>query len=102
MRLTSRALSRTWVVLAAAMLTAVPAATPAVAAGPARPGPLPHAVGGYLPSPVRTPARSTLGGASASEVLPASVDLREYAPAVSDQGQIGACVAWTIGYSIMG
>ena len=102
MRLLSRALTRSWVVLAAAAVTAFPAATPAVAAVAAPRGPLPHAVGGYLPGPVRTPAKVALGGVSASEVLPASVDLREYAPAVGDQGQIGACVAWTIGYSIMG
>jgi hypothetical protein len=102
MRLMSRALNRSWLVLAAAVVTALPAATPAVAAVPAPSSALPHAVGGYLPSPVRTPATSALGGASASEVLPASIDLRQYAPAVGDQGQIGACVAWTIAYSIMG
>src|SRR5687768_10800377 len=99
MRLTSRALTRSWLVLAAVVVTALPAATPAVAAAPVNPGPLPHFVGGYVPSTVRTPVRAQ---ASASEVLPASVDLRPYAPAVGDQGQIGACVAWSIGYSIMG
>jgi hypothetical protein len=34
--------------------------------------------------------------------LPASVDLRASAPAVGDQGQVSSCVAWTVGYSIMG
>ena len=101
MRLKSRALNRTWLVFAAIVVTALPAA-PAVAATPATPAALPHAVGGYQPSPVRTSAGSTLGGASANEVFPASVDLRPYAPAVGNQGQIGACVAWTIAYSIMG
>jgi len=102
MRLKSRALNRTWLVFAAVVVTALPAATPAVAATPATPAALPHAVGGYQPSPVRTSAGSTLGGASANEVLPASIDLRPYAPTVGNQGQIGACVAWTIAYSIMG
>ncbi len=101
MRPTSRALT-SWLVLAAAVVTALPAATAAVAAGPAAPTSLPHAVGGYVPGSVRTPAKSTLGDAAASEVLPAGVDLRPYAPPVGDQGQIGACVAWTIAYSIMG
>jgi hypothetical protein len=95
MRLKSRALTRSWLVLTAAFVTVLPAATPALASDKK----LPHAVGGYVPGATRTPAKAQ---ASASEVLPASVDLREYAPAVSDQGQIGACVAWTIGYSIMG
>jgi hypothetical protein len=34
--------------------------------------------------------------------LPASVDLRANAPAVGDQGQVGSCVAWSIGYSLSG
>lgn len=83
--------------LAAVVLTALPvsiAATPAQAATA-----LPHAVGGLLTTGGRKVASA---GIRAQEVLPASVDLREYAPAVSDQGQIGACVAWSIGYSIMG
>ncbi len=102
MRPTPRALTRSWLVLAAVVVTVLPTTTPAVAAAATPSGRLPHAVGGYLPGSVRTSASATLGGASASEVYPASVDLREYAPAVSDQGQIGACVTWTIGYSIMG
>ncbi|MFI7544341.1 IPT/TIG domain-containing protein [Actinoplanes sp. NPDC049599] len=92
-------MTRSWLVFAAVVVTALPAASPAVAAVPVKAGPLPHAVGGYVPSSFRTPARAQ---ASASEVLPASVDLRQYAPSPGDQGQIGACVAWTIAYSIMG
>jgi hypothetical protein len=61
---------------------------------------LPHPVGGLAPSAGRTVAKPAAAGAM--DVLPESVDLRQYAPAVSDQGQIGACVAWSIGYSIMG
>jgi hypothetical protein len=101
MRLSSRVLARSWLVLAAAVLTALPVAAPAVAATPSTAGSLPHPVGGYVASPVRVLAKSSLR-LRANEVLPSSVDLRQYAPAVGDQGQIGACVAWTIGYSIMG
>lgn len=101
MRLSTRVLARSWVVLAAAALTALPVAAPAVAATPSTARPLPHPVGGYVAGPGRTVPKAHLG-LRANEVLPASVDLMQYAPAVSDQGQIGACVAWTIGYSIMG
>ncbi|GAA2542823.1 hypothetical protein GCM10010435_08270 [Winogradskya consettensis] len=100
MRLTPHALNRSRLVLAAAVLTALPALLPALPAEAAtRTRTYPHAVGDLLPGPGRTVARV---GLRAQEVLPASVDLREYAPAVGDQGQIGACVAWSIGYSIMG
>nr|BFE68839.1 hypothetical protein GCM10020092_021400 [Actinoplanes digitatis] len=102
MRLKPRALTRGWLALATAVVAALPAATPAVAAAPSTPAALPHAVGGYLPSPVLTSAKTKLGDASAFEVLPDAVDLRQYAPPAGDQGQIGSCVAWTIGYSIMG
>jgi len=102
MRLTSRPLTRGWLMLATAVMAALPATIPAAAAAsPSRPPVLPHAVGGLLPSPVRTPAR-VRGGARALEVLPTSVDLRSSAPPVGDQGQVGSCVAWSIGYSIMG
>jgi len=100
MRHTPRVTARRWLVLAVAVLITLPAATPALAA-PTAPAALPHAVGGFIPSKVPTSAKSTLG-AHVTEDLPASVDLREFAPAVGNQGQIGACVAWTIGYSIMG
>ncbi|MFI5930956.1 IPT/TIG domain-containing protein [Actinoplanes sp. NPDC051494] len=102
MRLTPRALTRSRLLLAAVVMTVLPVALPAAAvqAAPPRTKSYPHAVGGLLPSTGRTVARST--GVRALEVLPAGVDLREYAPAVGDQGQIGACVAWSIGYSIMG
>ena len=100
MRHTPRVTARRWLVLAVAVLTMLPAATPAVAA-PTTPAALPHPVGGFIPSKVPVSATSTLG-AHTAEDLPASVDLREDAPAPGDQGQIGACVAWTIGYSIMG
>ncbi|MEV6595543.1 IPT/TIG domain-containing protein [Actinoplanes sp. NPDC051346] len=102
MRSKARALYRGWLVVAAAVLAAAPATitvTPASAAS--RGGPVSHAVGGLLVSPTRIPAQ-VLGGAQAFEALPASVDLRKYAPAPGSQGQVGSCVAWSIGYSIMG
>ncbi|MFI5491332.1 IPT/TIG domain-containing protein [Actinoplanes sp. NPDC051859] len=102
MRLMSRARYRGWLMVAAAALTAAPVtltATPASAAPST--GKLPHAVGGLITSATRTPARVP-GGVQAFDVVPDSVDLRQYAPAVGDQGQISSCVAWTIGYSIMG
>lgn len=61
---------------------------------------LPHAVGGYVQSPVLKKARTS--DASATAELPATVDLRPYAPSPGDQGQVGACVSWTIAYQIMG
>ncbi|MFG1610546.1 IPT/TIG domain-containing protein [Actinoplanes sp. NPDC049265] len=59
-------------------------------------------MGGYVAPPTRLNARPGSLGAGAYDQLPASVDLRSYAPAVGDQGSIGACVAWTLSRSIMG
>jgi hypothetical protein len=61
----------------------------------------PH-LGGYVSSGTRLSAKPGSLGAGAYDQLPASVDLRQYAPPVGDQGSIGACVAWTISHSIMG
>jgi hypothetical protein len=61
----------------------------------------PH-VGGYVANATRYVARPGSLGANADDQVPASVDLRSYAPAVGDQGSIGACVAWTISHNIMG
>ncbi|WP_306205035.1 IPT/TIG domain-containing protein [Actinoplanes sp. RD1] len=83
--------------LAAAVLVALPAALPAPALAAPANKPLPHTVGGYVPAAGRTVPK-----VRALDVLPDSVDLRADAPAPGDQGQIGACVAWTVGYSIMG
>jgi hypothetical protein len=73
------------------------------AAQAAVPSALPHPAGGYLPSAGRVEAkvRGSLGPHTA-DALPDSVDLRANAPAVGDQQQVSACVAWTLGYSIMG
>ncbi|HKT00121.1 MAG TPA: IPT/TIG domain-containing protein [Rugosimonospora sp.] len=66
----------------------------------ARPGPLPHNVGGVVVSGPRISA--ALQHAFRPRVLPDSVDLRSHMPAVGDQGQIGSCVAWTIAHGMMG
>jgi len=58
-----------------------------------------YAVGGYVPSPGRVKAHPK---ARTLDVLPASVDLRQYAPAVGNQGSIGSCVSWSIAHAIMG
>ena len=42
------------------------------------------------------PAVTSLAG------LPSSVDLRQYAVAVGDQGAIGSCVTWAIDYAMLG
>src|SRR5690242_5004456 len=79
--------------------TGVAAAAPAFAAAPA---PVPqHRAGGALPSNARVAAGSRMG-ASALDVVPASASLRASMPPVGDQGQISSCVAWTIGYALMG
>ena len=93
------------VALAMAVTTAAPAA---LAAAPTGTAATPYFVGGYVPSGHVVTAASQLrsagayAGAYAEEFLPDSVDLRANAPAVGNQGSIGACVAWTIGYSLMG
>ncbi|SDY15355.1 IPT/TIG domain-containing protein [Micromonospora pattaloongensis] len=92
-----RRLTSPLVALLAVIAVTVPA-TAAVAA----PAPLPHVVGGYIPSGGRILAGADQAGVYASTTLPASVDLRQYAPPVGDQGQVGSCVAWTIAHGIMG
>lgn len=61
----------------------------------------PHA-GGYVANAKRYVARPGSLGANADDQVPAAADLRAFAPAVGDQGSIGACVAWTIAHNIMG
>jgi hypothetical protein len=104
MRLSPHALARSCAVLAAAVLTVVPGSV-AVAAAKPRPVTdprLPHVAGGFLPSAARVVPKTARLGVRANEVLPTSVDLRQYAPPPGDQGQVGSCVAWTIAYGIMG
>lgn len=54
--------------------------------------------GGYIANEKRYVANPT----AHSSAVPNSVDLRNYAPAVGDQGSVGQCVAWTITRNIMG
>jgi len=82
----------------AAVASMVPAGTAMAAPRPATTT-TPHYATGASVSPVRVPARLRT---SANEVLPTSVDLRTGAPPVGDQGYVGSCVAWSIGYSLSG
>ncbi|MDR7273896.1 IPT/TIG domain-containing protein [Catenuloplanes atrovinosus] len=97
MRITRRALISSAAALLAVAVGVTAGPVPAsAAAGVTR---LPHPVGGYVQSPQLKKAEAR---ASAVTDLPASVDLRPYAPAPGDQGQVGSCVSWSIAYSIMG
>jgi hypothetical protein len=105
MRQNTLAFARGWIALSVAVLTVLPAG--AAAAATASPGPAPtqapHVTGGYIAGTTRVAAKTpTFGGARASAVLPDAVDLRSWAPPIGDQGQVGSCVAWSIGYGIMG
>jgi hypothetical protein len=52
---------------------------------------------------VSHPVTAAIGGGSLhAAVLPASVDLRANVPAVQNQGAIGDCTAWAIGYYSIG
>ncbi|GGK17271.1 hypothetical protein GCM10010124_07280 [Pilimelia terevasa] len=98
-----RPLYRLTIGLFAAVVLA-PLAPVAASAAPATPrAKTPAAapkVGGYVKTVGRVAARKPSG--KASEVLPDSVDLRQWAPAIGNQGQIGSCVSWSIAHQIMG
>ena len=55
---------------------------------------------GLLPLPGRLAASSTIPRVPFT--LPASVDLSSNAPTIGDQGQVGSCATWAIGYGILG
>ena len=61
----------------------------------------PHGMGALAPT-VRVNATAPHGKTGVSGALPDSVDLTAYASPVGDQGQVGSCVAWAIGYDMMG
>jgi Papain family cysteine protease/IPT/TIG domain len=84
-----------WVTVTAAAAAVLPVG-PAAAAGTEISAV--HPVGA-LPTAVKIPARIRIG---VSAHLPTSVDLRAGAPPVGDQGNVGSCVAWSIGYSLTG
>jgi hypothetical protein len=103
MRPKSHAFARSWIALSVAVLTVLPAGAAAAATPTPARNSFPHVVGGYVAGKTRVAAKvRTYGGAYASAVVPDSVDLREYAPPVGDQGQIGSCVAWSIAHGLMG
>ena len=58
------------------------------------------------PSPVAAVASAarpaSIAVAAAATPLPASVDLTPWAVPAGDQGQIGSCASWTVGYTISG
>jgi hypothetical protein len=83
------------VAVAAAAAVALPVAPAFAAAGTAAKA---HPLGAVKPT-VKVAARVKL---RAQDALPVSVDLRSNAPVVGDQGQVGSCVAWSIGYSLSG
>jgi hypothetical protein len=58
-----------------------------------------HGLGARIPAGRLAPraARS-----AALAVLPAGVDLRRYAVAPGNQGQVGSCVTWAIDYAMLG
>src|SRR3954471_4672994 len=58
---------------------------------------------GAIPPTTRVKASAFLAGAGRLRMaLPTSVDLSQNAPAIGDQGQVGSCAPWAIGYGILG
>src|SRR3954449_6444863 len=58
---------------------------------------------GAIPPSVRVEASAFLASQGRLRMaLPTSVDLSQNAPAIGDQGQVGSCAPWAIGYGILG
>src|SRR4051812_11565322 len=58
---------------------------------------------GAIPPATRVEASAFLAGSGRLRMaLPTSVDLSQNAPAIGDQGQVGSCAPWAIGYGILG
>jgi hypothetical protein len=57
-----------------------------------------HGLGARKPTERLAPR----AGVFALDVLPASVNLRQWAVAPGNQGQVGSCVAWAIDYGMLG
>jgi len=55
-----------------------------------------HGMGAAPPTRTVTPTRSV------RPHVPSSVDLSAYAPSPGNQGAVGSCVTWAIGYGLMG
>src|SRR3954454_2809830 len=58
---------------------------------------------GAIPPSVRVEASALLPSSGRLRMaLPTSVDLSQNAPAIGDQGPVGSCAPWAIGYGILG
>jgi hypothetical protein len=77
------------VVVVAMLLWSIPASAAAKR--------LPHGLGARL-----EPASITRIRSFEVVAVPASVNLKSYAVTPGDQGQVGSCVAWATGYTLMG
>jgi hypothetical protein len=80
-------------VLAAMVATAVPAGAATTAAL--------HPLGARAPRHTMA-VRHVAGVSALTTPLPASVNLRNYAVPVGNQGAVGSCVAWAIDYGMLG
>src|SRR5262245_9298265 len=87
------AAATTIVVLAGIGATAVPA-------GAATNASL-HPLGARAPRHTLA-VRNVAGVSAVATVLPVSVNLRNYAVPVGNQGAVGSCVAWAIDYAMLG
>jgi hypothetical protein len=56
--------------------------------------------GGVIPT--KTFVSAARVGATRNIGVPASVDLRQYAMPIANQGQVSSCVTWTIDYAMLG
>src|SRR3954454_4988550 len=62
----------------------------------------PHGLGA-IPPTTRASASAFVARQGRQRLaLPASVDLSAGTPAIGDQGQLGSCATWAIGYGILG
>src|SRR5438552_2777794 len=58
---------------------------------------------GAIPPTTRVLASALLASSGRLRMaLPTSVDLSQNVPAIGDQGQVGSCAPWAIGYGILG
>jgi hypothetical protein len=91
-----RICSFVWIVLVSATVLTAGAA---FASGSAETGSFAaHGLGARKPTRLLAPRT----GVFALDVLPASVNLRQWAVTPGNQGQVGSCVAWAIDYSMLG
>jgi hypothetical protein len=103
-RIASRRASSLVALVIAGVSTALGSALPASAANVTAPAV--HGMGArQSPVTLVTPTaglRSLSTIAAPAITLPAAVDLSRYADKVGDQGSLGSCATWAIGYAMMG